>query len=524
MQSRVPNETVEGSAGFAGWGSQETNAIPLDRVPKWDFTADVVIVGYGAAGATAAITAKDDGANPLIIEKMSMGGGNSGVCAGAMLFPNSLAEAVHYYRGLSFGTVDEEMIQGFAEAIIGIPQLLKDLGAEFEVRKASPNYRALGGPEITYIQFNPTGVGGFKFLTRAVERRGIPAMFNTQARNLIQVPHTREIVGVRAEHEGKEIYVKAEKAVVLSCGGYGSNREMLEYYNFPGTTPYIFSWGSPGNTGDGLKLAGAAGAYLWHTSCYEWGPYCARVPSRQHGTAIGVGLGMANPAGSFLYANKYGKRFMNEGKSPVHLKEALEMIYFDQEKAEFCNLPCFMIFDETYRQKGPIAANLESFKRIFGGPMGYAMVHNIHDWSADNKPEINKGWIVQADTVRGLAQKIQVDPQALQETVEKFNALCGSGKEDDFGRRKNSITPLNTGPYYAVELGLTLINTQGGPKHNRNAQVLDFNDRPIPRLYAAGENGSFFGFLYQGGSNYPEAWAYGRIAGKNAAAEKPFHL
>lgn len=84
------------------------------------------------------------------------------------------------------------------------------------------------------------------------------------------------------------------------------------------------------------------------------------------------------------------------------------------------------------------------------------------------------------------------------------------------------MAPIVKPPYYALEAGLSLVNTQGGPKHNKYGQVLDPDDRPIPRLYAAGELGSFFGFLYQEGSNYPEAWASGRIAGRQAAAEKPF--
>jgi succinate dehydrogenase/fumarate reductase flavoprotein subunit len=84
------------------------------------------------------------------------------------------------------------------------------------------------------------------------------------------------------------------------------------------------------------------------------------------------------------------------------------------------------------------------------------------------------------------------------------------------------LAPLKTRPYFAFALGLTLVNTQGGPKYNVNYRVLDFNDRPIPGLYAAGELGwgSFFGFLYPGGSNYPEAWTFGQIAGKRAADEK----
>jgi 3-oxosteroid 1-dehydrogenase len=80
------------------------------------------------------------------------------------------------------------------------------------------------------------------------------------------------------------------------------------------------------------------------------------------------------------------------------------------------------------------------------------------------------------------------------------------------------ITP----PFYSAELALTCTNTQGGPKHNGKAQTLDQDGKPIPRLYTPGELGSFFGFLYPGGSNIPEAISFGRIAGENAAAERPW--
>jgi predicted oxidoreductase len=108
----------------------------------------------------------------------------------------------------------------------------------------------------------------------------------------------------------------------------------------------------------------------------------------------------------------------------------------------------------------------------------------------------------------------------LEETILEYNRACRDKCDSRFGRRENSLEPLEAPPYYAVELGLTLVNTQGGPRHNEDCQVLDFNGKSIPGLYAAGELGSFFGFLYQGGSNYPEAMAFGQIAGRKAAAEK----
>ena len=205
----------------------------------------------------------------------------------------------------------------------------------------------------------------------------------------------------------------------------------------------------------------------------------------------------------------------------IHRKAPLEILFFDHDRAEYRNLPAYMLFDETYRRKGPIASKLAQFQELWGGAVGYAMIHKIYDWSEDNQAEIDEGWIFQADTLAGLAGKMGTDAAALEETVRRFNQHCTESRDPQFGRSEKSLAPLAKPPYYALELALTLVNTQGGPKHNKNCQVLDFNDKPIPRLYAAGELGSFFGFLYQGGTNYPEAWAFGQIAGKSAAAEPP---
>jgi succinate dehydrogenase/fumarate reductase flavoprotein subunit len=512
----------------AGKGDAAKKGISLRRkagsiFPKWDYETDVLIVGYGAAGANAAIAAHDAGARALIIEKLAFPGGNSGVCAGAMVIPESLEEAIQYYRALSFGTAEEEMIRSFAEEMVGIPSLLTGLGVEFKVRRTEPAYfpSFLTG-QVKRIQVSPTGADGFRFLQNLVQDRKVEVLMDTPATSLIQDPRTREVIGVKAQRKGKEITLLARRGVILACGGYGYNRRMIADFHFPGATEYIFPWGTPGNTGDGIKLATEAGATLWHMASIEWGAICARKPSQKFGTAVGAGLGRAMAEGSFIFVNKYGKRFMPENTSLIHRKAPLEILFFDHERAEYRNLPAYMVFDEAYRRRGAVASTREHFQEMWGGPVGYPAVHKIYEWSRDNQAEIDQGWVFQAGTLADLAGKIGADAPALEETVGNFNRACGEGEDPQFGRPGKSLTPLATPPYYAVELGLTLVNTQGGPKRNKDCQVLDFSNRAIPRLYAAGEVGSFFGFLYQGGNNYPEAWAFGRIAGRRAAAERPW--
>jgi len=117
---------------------------------------------------------------------------------------------------------------------------------------------------------------------------------------------------------------------------------------------------------------------------------------------------------------------------------------------------------------------------------------------------------------------MKIDAAEISRTVGAYNEYCRLGADAEFERPKNHLLPLNKPPFYGAELALTCTNTQGGPKHNGKAQTLDGDNKPIPRLYSPGEFGSFFGFLYPGGSNLPEAIAFGRIAGENAAAEKPW--
>ncbi len=481
---------------------------------------DVLIVGYGAAGANAAIAAHDAGARVLMVEKMPAGGGNSALCAGAMVIPESLEAAIAYYRALSSGTADEAMIRAFAAAMMDIPDLLRRLGVDYldEPPIASSFPSRLPG-SLRQMHIRPTGENGFRLLDSLVRSRNIEILTQTQVSALIMHPDSGAVLGAVAQRHGQQLQLLARKAVILTCGGYAGNPDMLANFNLPGASGHVFSWGSPGNTGDGIHLATTAGAALWHMAALEWGKFCARAPSREFGTAVGYGLGRTRRAGSYLFVNQRGQRFMAEDAPLSHYKGPLDILRYDHRQAQYANLPAYLICDQTHLAMGALAPTAAMFRRQRGGVVGHALVNGVYDWSEDNQAEIAAGWIMPAPTIAALAGTIGADPEALQTTISLYNRACDARCDTAFGRQGKTLRAFQTPPYYAIELGLSLVNTQGGPRRNADCQVLDHRGSVIPRLYAAGELGSFFGFLYQIGSNYPEAWAFGQIAGKRAAAE-----
>ncbi len=215
---------------------------------KWDCEADVVIVGYGGAGVCAAIVAHDAGAQALILEKAPFGGGNTGCSRGSMRIPSDVSSAVEFYRALTQGTVDEESIRALAEAMVEPPRRLEEWGAELEYLPLANTFPALPGSN----SFNQSAslartarqkeeqkaAGGrvyatygaqlFAFLEHQAKQREIRIRYETPAKELIQDPVTKEILGVKAASPGgTELYVKASRGVVLACGGFQNNQEML---------------------------------------------------------------------------------------------------------------------------------------------------------------------------------------------------------------------------------------------------------------------------------------------------------
>lgn len=499
---------------------------------KWDKTVDVVVIGFGGAGANSAISAKENGADVLIIEKMEQPGGNTSVSSGNFLYCKDPEKVRKYFRRLfdrSRCELDEELLKAYTDKMTQTVDWMKHLDPNANIRVVNrSSFPHIKDSESVYActVMDPEGTtnhagGGpnlFALYKKAVEDHGIPVMLATPAKNLII--KDGEILGVRAEHEGKPINIKANKGVVLACGGYEYDDKSLQNYNLGNP---ILKLGCPGNTGDGLRMAQAAGAELWHTSglsCPLGTPVPGHTPAQAFNTKqIG-----------YILVDQNGKRFINE-KSIEHHAGILAVNYFDSYDMKYPRIPCFAIFDANSKEFGAFAPTYGS---------GWLRHRDKWTWSRNNDKEIELGIVKVGDTVEDLAKKINVPPEELRKTIDQWNKDIKSpeGKDTVWGRVVNGkvmgqtwpytdrptkqAAPLDKGPYYAVPLYPAILNTQGGPRHNAKGQVLDPYGNPIPRLYVAGELGSLWGFIYQGCGNNAESLIFGRLAGENVAKEKPW--
>lgn len=489
--------------------------MPEEKSEKRRFETDVVIVGYGGAGAVAAITAHDNGARVILLEKMPAGGGNTRVSAGVLIDPKGM-ELVQYIAELCYGTTEQEIIETFVEKAIECRDWIEKMGSETEPRLPGldvlyptvplPCWPSVpGGEFIDRYHIKPDesetrqGVAEklWELLSSNVEQRRITVMTSAPAKELI-TDDRGEVVGVVAEKGGDRISIMAKKAVVFTCGGFEYNEAMKQA--FLPCQPF-YAVGCPGNTGDGIVMAQKVGAALWHMTAIA-SPLGFKTP--EYDVAFYIRI----PGGRFIYVDRDGQRFANETGLEMH-DMWREVSFFDTSRFCYPRIPTYAIFDDITRRRGPLR------------PSGIAA--NMHlEWSLDNSKEIARGWISQGKTIQKLARKISIDESALEDTVVKYNQFCRAGKDGDFGRSKESLELIEAPPFYAIKLWPCLLNTQGGPRRDKEARVLNHEGRPIPRLYSAGELGSFWGFAYEAAGNLTECLVYGRIAGRNAAAEKPW--
>ncbi|MBO20377.1 MAG: FAD-binding dehydrogenase [Chloroflexi bacterium] len=499
------------------WSIGKERMSPRSRLSeKWDKEADVVVVGFGGAGAAAAITAQDAGSSVLLLEKAPKGqeGGNTKVAGQGYLNATPTDEAMEYFNALCGPfPVDQEVVQAWGEEIGQNNDWLTSIGGDPQEHQHPPlgiEFPELPGSQSTH-KFHEGPIVGFSntwlLFQRVVNEREIEVWYESPATELVQRDGAGEIVGVKVDQGGRQVYVKAKRAVILTCGGFENNQEMIRNY-LPGL-PYCYTNGSPYNEGDGVRMAMEVGADLWHMNNFAGPSMALKVPEyRTTFSMIPLHFSREMPGG-MIVVGPDANRFADEKRKTSHGK----VLQHGRWGPTPTPCPMHMIVDDTLVSSGPI---YDKEPRS-----GWNTMVDKYDWSDDNSAEVARGWIKKGDTIGELASAIGLDGPTLEKTVAKWNSHCEKGEDTDFGRTL-MFAPLDKAPFYALELSPSMLNTQGGPRRNGKAQVVRPDGTPLPRLYSAGELGSMYSYLYQGTGNIGECLVFGRISGRNAAAEQPW--
>src|ERR1700712_5573052 len=396
--------------------SPQEYAMEQPSVPhKWDIEADVVVVGFGAAGMAASVTAHDLGAKVVILEKAPEGqeGGNTRVAGQGYLNTSSVQQAAAYLTALCGPyAVPEAMVTVWAQEMGQNNAWLESLGGDPQEHQHPPvgiEFPDLPGSECVH-KFHDGPTYGYsntwKQFERLVKQRPIPILYETPGKELIQHAVTGEILGVRAWQRHKSVAVKARKAVVLTCGGFENNQEMIR--NYLSGVPYCYTSGSPYNEGDGITMAMAVGADLWHMNNYAGPSMALKVPEVRTTFSMQALHYSKETPGGMIVVGPNAKRFTDEKYRTRHGKIPANGSWFPLPTP----CPMYLIFDHTLFSSGPLYDKHPS--------NGWTQIIEQYDWSEDNSVELAKGWIKTADSLADLASTLGLDPAILVDTVARW--------------------------------------------------------------------------------------------------------
>ena len=443
---------------------------------------DVVVVGGGGAGFAAAVTAKENGADVVLLEKMPQVGGNTLISGGEYAAPeNDLQkeDGIEDSKELFADDVkeaggDPELIDVLAEhATEDAYWLRDDIGVEW-----LDSLMFFGGHSVkrSLIPAAHSGNELIKNYLKKCEELGIEVITEADVKEILT--EDNKITGVRAETADGELTVNA-KSVVLATGGFGANEEMT-YENDHEVDEYVKSTNSPGATGDGIVMAEALNADTVDMDQIQLYPVCDPETGRL------LYVGDTRLVGGALLVNKEGKRFVEELGTRREISMAI--------KAQTDHVG-YLLWDEKSNEvTGTMASNPEEAEEQF-----------------------DKGNLVKADTIEELAEHFDLDKDQLLETVKTFNENSKKEEDPEFNLRMLGWT-IEEGPYYMLKAAPAVHHTMGGLKINTDAQVIDKDGNPIEGLYAAGEvTGGIHGSNRLGSAAIADITVYGRIAGENAA-------
>jgi len=495
--------------------------------------ADVVVVGCGFAGAMAAIAAHDAGAAVIIIEKMPDPGGISICSFGGVRCARDAKDAFAYLQRTNGGTAPDALLRELARGMVRMPRLLerlaKPFGATTAVRASGGNYPFPGHETFGFVNvenipgFDPDthyphvvgALGGrllFRLLQLNLAQRGLAPMTGLAASELLTTDG--RVTGVAGSSGRRRVELHAARGVVLACGGFEGDAGMQRQY---WAAQPVLNAAFRGNTGDGIRLAQSLGADLWHMwhfhgsygfrhpdPGYPFGIRTKRLPDWRPGEPPESDVRMP-----WILLDRQGRRFMNEYEPYLQDTGARPLGRYDPLVQDYATLPAWLVTDARGLDLWP-----------FGRPTSHERGVN-YVWSADNRAEIANGLLTECSDLAALAGATGVPEPALAATLARWNGLCATRADPDWGRPASSMVPIGEPPFITAPVWPIVSNTQGGPVHDARQRVLRVTGRPLAGLYAAGELGSVFGHLYLSGGNIAECFVGGAIAGREAARAAP---
>jgi fumarate reductase flavoprotein subunit len=461
---------------------------------KRELDADIVIVGAGIAGLSAAVSAAEAGARTVLVEKTAgvQARGHDNAFIGSRLQKKlgieiDTDEVILNLMKYSANKPDQRLIRMWAEGSGRTADWLMDMtdaaGIETIICKYPPPPPFNNATEY-YPQYSVTHQCTSerlvaKCLLDNAIRKGLTAYFKTRAKQLVRKGKGR-ITGVITQNSAGEYWrFNANKAVILCTGDYSNNSEMMAKY-CP-QSAYLPSM-IPTSTGDGHMMA------LWIGAVMEPAPH-APMTHGPHGPLL---------SSAFLQVNLLGERFQNED---VPIQSYVNAIERQPGRT------AWQVFDSKYPEEIP----------YHGIGLGKILV-------ATEKIRQDVARIaLMADSIEELAVKMKLPVETFKATVERYNELARRGKDLDFGKRPDRLSPVDRPPFYAGKGGYILLAVLGGLNINRYLQARDKHWKVIPGLYLAGNTmGNRFAGDYSTmcpGLSHGMAIHYGRIAGQNAALE-----
>ena len=472
---------------------------------------DIVIVAGGPAGLAAAITAGERGLKSVILEKSSATGGAANMGMGPLgigtriqkeMFNDiSVEEALDLHMTYTHFRVDANLVQTYFEKSADTIAWLEEMGVEF-----AGAFRYFKESAATWHIVKPeNGVIGpraasamVKVMTEKAKELGCDIMLETPAVSLIV--EDDKVCGARAVNkDGEEIEVRGD-AVIVCTGGFGNNKEMIKEEFGLNLAEDYFPFMIPGITGDGLRM-------MWEVGAVKYNPNIEviyQIPDNLNWFLLDAVLRQPN-----LLINQFGERFMNEGYmgNTTYAGNAIGM-----QPGHYA----YCIMDEgilrEYKKNGPDIVDIVHPADAF----------LAFDGQAAQAVEQGYEGYIEAGTIEELAEKLEIDPDILQDTIDEYNEMCATGVDTLFHKPQRFLHPIKgRGKYLVGKFYLGAYGTVGGVRINKYCEVLNEDQYPIEGLYSAGSDANtIYGDSYNftlPGNTMGFAINSGRMAGESAA-------